>query len=68
MAIFPETVTRKAAAMEKYNTPRTPGDLELSEQDLFPNSEQSVKSLEMFMENIIIWHFSLSKSLRSQNR
>lgn len=54
MAIFPETVTRKAAAMEKYNTPRTPGDLELSEQDLFPNSEQSVKSLEMFMENIII--------------
>lgn len=39
--------------MNRYITPHTAAELELSGQDLFPNSEQSVKSLEIFRESII---------------
>lgn len=53
MARFPKMVRMKAAVMNRYITPRTPGDLKLSGQDLFPNSEQSVTSLEIFGESII---------------
>lgn len=53
MARFPKMVRMKTAVMNKYITPRTPADLKFSGQDLFPNSEQSVKSLEIFRESII---------------
>lgn len=53
MARFPKMVRMKTTLMNKYITPHVPADLKFSGQDLFPNSEQSVKSFEIFGERII---------------
>lgn len=53
MGRFPKMVRMQAAVPNRHVTPRTPGDLKLSGQDLFTNSEQSVKSLEILGKSII---------------